>query len=153
MNEKEKIKGLSKSNQTFILTVFFIALLIFGPIEPYGLIIRIAYLIVLPALLYFLLKYIGNTYELDDGMNDRIGRSLASMIAGGFFVAAFITLTQKSHMECDELLKVGRDEAECVGDYVRVSGPDYFQGIVFIAIGAVAVWYSLVRRNDQLRND
>lgn len=38
------VYGLNEKNRNYIVTIVFVALLVFGPVQPYGLVIRFVYL-------------------------------------------------------------------------------------------------------------
>lgn len=51
--------GLSEKNRNYIVTIVFVALLVFGPVQPYGLVIRSLYLAAVPTALWLALRYGG----------------------------------------------------------------------------------------------
>ncbi len=57
--------GLSSANRSFIVTIFIVGLLLFGPVQPYGIAIRIAYLIALPTALWFALPSLSWIFDID----------------------------------------------------------------------------------------
>jgi hypothetical protein len=144
---RDKKLGLSSSNRNLIVTIFFIVLLLWGPINPYGLIIRIAYLIILPILLWFCLGYFGNKWEADEAINDRLNRAIVAMIAGALFVGAYLSFTSNYHTECTQSTRT-TDGTECVGDYRTVKGPDKAGVLIFVAFASIATWYAVSKRND-----
>lgn len=145
-NKTDKQIGISAGNKQLIIGLFVAALFLWGPIEPYGMFLRAAYLIILPLLLWFLLRYFGDKSSLDQLANERITRGIAGVIAGLLFVEAGITFTSKFHTECDQEVRA-RDGTECVGDYVAVEGPDKAEGVFLLIAGGIAFHYS-VKKNE-----
>lgn len=139
--------GLSSNNRNLIVAIFFVVLLLWGPITPYGLIVRIAYLVVLPIILWFILGYVGNQWKADKSTNNRLTRGIAGIIAGVMFVGAYLSFTAHYHTECTQSVQT-RDGSECVGDYVTAPGRDISGAIISVALGAVATWYAISKHND-----
>ena len=139
--------GLSQSNRTFIVSVFTIALLLLGTVEPYGMVIRIAYLILLPVALWYGLRYFGSRWRMGELENDRLNRAIAGIIAGVLFVQAFSYWTASHHMECTQEVQT-RDGIECVGDYVTAKGPDRSKAFTVAFFGGLAVWYAITKRSS-----
>ena len=69
LNTQKNEMGLSQTNRVFIVSLAVVILLIFGPIEPYGFIFRLAYLIILPTLLWLALRYWGFSWNIDSLTN------------------------------------------------------------------------------------
>lgn len=146
-NDDKKNLGLSEGNRQLIVVVFFLFLLIWGPIEPYGMVVRTAYLVLLPILLWYGLKYFGGRWKGDQEANTRLTRAIAGIIAGVFFVGAYLAFTATYHTECTKSIQT-RDGSECVGDYVAVQGNDLYQTFMFGAFGLVASWYAVAKHKD-----
>ncbi len=138
---------LSDENINLINGLVFFALLIFGPIEPYGLAVRILYLIGIPILVWLVLKYIGGYWRADKLENDRLTRFIAAVLAVALFIGAINAFREKSHASCTQYTKSNYGQ-ECVGDYVPASGPDLAQGFLLAGAGIMATWYSVFRRDD-----
>lgn len=139
---------LSPKNRTAIVTIFFVALLLFGPVEPFGLFARLAYLVILPTTAWFILTFIGRLFDIDEVSNDRISRALAASVAGALFVAACMSFTAESHSECSHLVRAVDGSRECVGDDVTVPGPDYGAGLMYIFLACAAFGLAISRRSD-----
>lgn len=139
---------LSPSNRTFIVTAFLVVLLLFGPVEPYGLVVRVAYLVALPAAAWWILTFLGKFFDLDQVTNDRISRALPASVAGALLLAACLSFTAESHSECTHLVRATDGSRECVGDDVTVPGPDYGIGLMYILLAGVAFSLSIARRPD-----
>lgn len=145
-NQKSK-KGLDGSNKKLIVAIFVIVLLIWGPIEPYGLIVRTAYLLILPSALILILNYFGARWGGGKEENDRLNRAIIGIIAGAFFIGAYLSCTSAHHFKCTQEVRT-KDGLECVGDYVPVKGPDISGAVILAALGSFAFWSAAFRRKD-----
>ncbi len=84
------------TSQKYLVGVVFIFLLIWGPIDhswPAWLVIRISYLIVIPIIVWFLLKWIWRIWKPNTEAEDRLTRALVSATSGALFALAIIELT------------------------------------------------------------
>jgi hypothetical protein len=79
--------------------------------------------------------------------NDRLARGIAGIIAGALFVGAFLSFTAPYHTECTLSMRTW-DGSECVGEYVRVKGPDISSTFIFVGLGALAAWYAISSKNS-----
>jgi len=140
-------RSLSSNNRNFLVMLLFIILLIWGPIEPYGMVVRIGYLIALPTLLWFILGYIGSKWDGDDQSNNRLARGIAGIIAGGLFVGAYLSFTAPYHAECTQSVQTW-DGSECVGEYVSVKGRDLSGTFILVGLGAMATWYAISKHES-----
>jgi hypothetical protein len=127
--------GLNEKNRNYIVGIVFVALLIFGPVQPYGMVVRAVYLAGIPAVLWLTLRYGGEKLELRPDDNDRLNRSITAAIAGMLVVAAFQAATATHHGECTQTVRDGQGGYECVGDTVTVKGPDYGMAFIWIVSG------------------
>ena len=66
---KEKL-GLNRRNIKLLTGLVFVILLLFGPVDPCGIVIRLAYLIFIPVLIFYFLKHFGGNIKLDKIQND-----------------------------------------------------------------------------------
>jgi hypothetical protein len=142
------VYGLNEKNRNYIVTIVFVALLVFGPVQPYGLVIRIAYLAAIPALLWLALRYGGEKLDLNQNDNDRLNRGITAAIAGMLTVAAYEAATAKYHGECTQTVRDGQGEYACVGDIVTVIGPDYGMALMWISFAVAAFWAATTRRSN-----
>lgn len=143
--ENEAGVGLSGENKNLILITFVILLLIWGPIEPYGLVVRIGYLLALPAILLFVLNRLGRKWNAGVEENDRLNRAITGAIAGSLFVGAYLSFTSTHRMECTQEVRT-REGMECVGEYVAVKGRDISGAYIFTVLGGVVFWSAAFRR-------
>ena len=141
-------KGLSSNNRNLLAGLLFVVLLIWAPVEPYGMVIRIAYLMALPALLWLGLRYFGSKWDGDEAANNRLARGIAGIIAGAFFVGAYLSFTAPYHTECTQSVQT-RDGTECVGDYVTSKGRDMNGMFILVVFGALATWYAVSKHDDE----
>lgn len=140
--------GLSDRNQKFIVILVAVILLVFGPIEPFGLVIRFAYLIIIPALIWLALRHWGKNWKMDWSSNDRLNRTLVAVIAGALLVGAYLSYTASYHAECNQYARTPEGGSECVGDYVTVKGPDKFKALVEVVFAGMAIWYAVSKRPE-----
>lgn len=142
-----KTGGLNSNNRNLLVIMLFVILLIWGPIAPYGMVVRIGYLIILPALLWLGLGYVGSKWKADEMANNRLARGVAGIIAGALFVGAFLSFTAPYHTECTQSARTS-DGTECVGDYVSVKGRDLSGTFILVGLGALATWYAISKHED-----
>jgi len=140
--------GLDEKNRIYIVTIVFVALLVFGPAQPYGLVIRFAYLAAIPALLWLALRHGGEKLNLSPNDNDLLNRGITAAIAGMLTVAAYQAATAKYHGECTQTVRDGQGGYECVGDTVTVIGPDYGMAFMWIVFAVAAFWAATTRRSS-----
>ena len=148
MEDPQKKSGLSNENIKFIVILTVIFLLLYGPIQPYGLVIRIAYLVIIPTIIWKGLKYFGKTWEMDKVSNDRLNRTLFAIVAGILLVSAYSSHASKYHTECDQYART-RDGQECVGDYTTVKGPDKSGMIMKLIFAGFAIWLSIAEKPEK----
>jgi hypothetical protein len=139
--------GLSSANRNFIVGLVAAVLLLFGPIEPYGLTVRFAYLVIIPAVVWLLLLWLGARWDIDALTNDRIQRALFAGIAGLLLVGAYQSYSARWHTECDQSVQT-RDGEECVGDYVPVKGGDKGAALLLLFLAGIAGWCSIARPSE-----
>ena len=139
--------GLSDKNRSYIVGIVFLALLIFGPVQPYGMAIRLGYLAAIPAVLWFALPYVGDMLDMDGLANDRLNRGITAAIAGMLTVASFQAATAKFHGECTQTVRDGQGGYECVGDTVTVAGPDYTMAFIWIVLAVIAFCAATSRKS------
>lgn len=146
-SSENKESGLSSTNRNLLALLVFVVLLLWGPIALYGMVIRTVYLIVLPALLWFGLRYFGSKWEADELANERLTRGIAGILAGALFVGAYLSFNAAYHSECTQTVR-SRDEYECVGDYVRVPGGDRSGAFILAMFGILATWYAVAKHTE-----
>lgn len=149
MTEKGRNIGLSETNINLIVGLFFFGLLLGGPIDPPNLLIRLAYLIILPVALWLVLRNLGKSWNADEAKNDRLNRTIVGILAGLLFINAYVSFTSSSHTECTQYVRSteGGGGRECVGDYVKVEGRDISGALIYAGLGIAAVWYSAFRED------
>lgn len=140
----KKPAGLSSGNRQLIVGLTFFGLLIFGPIEPYGLVIRIIYLIAIPALASFALSYLSKIWIIDAASNDRIFSTIFGGVAALLVVFAYLSYSSDYHFECTKFINNGD---ECVGEYVTVEGGDKGTAFMLIMFAGWAAWIGIVKKS------
>jgi len=138
--------GLSSQNTGFLVFLVAAVLLVFGPIQPYGLVVRTVYLIAIPTSLWFALAHWRKRWRIDALTNDRVNRMLCSVVAGALLVGSYQAYTAKHHFECDQLVQTD-DGTDCVGDYVRVKGGDIEEAFIMALIAATMIWVAVAKRD------
>jgi len=139
--------GFSSRNRNYVVLLVFVALLLFGPVEPYGLVIRLAYLAAIPTIIWFVLWYWGDEWDIDPLTNDRINRAITGSLTGVLLVGAYLTYTASTHSECTRSV-LTRDGSECVGDYVTVGGGDKGMALMMVVFAGFAFWAAVSRDSD-----
>lgn len=146
MNDDDAF-GLSSANRSYIVSIVFAILLLFGPVEPYGLAVRLLYLIALPGALWLVLRFAGGFFNFDAHTNDRINRALTAGLAGALTAGAYLEATASYHTECTLYARTRDGGRECVGDTVTAAGPDMVNAFMLVLIAGFAFWFA-VRRPD-----
>lgn len=147
MDDENAIE-LSSANRNYIVTLVFFGLLLFGPVEPYGMGVRTAYLVAVPIAFWLALPFVGRRLRFDTNTNDHINRALSASLAGALLVGAYLSLTAPYHSECTQYARDGDGGRECVGDTVIRSGPDKGEALMLVLFAGVAFWVSVARRTD-----
>ena len=137
---------MSERNRKYIAILIFVALLMFGPVQSTGLVIRLAYLIVVPTAVWFGLKRLGERWDLDPELDERISRALTASLSGVLFVIAYHEISLTHHMECSQWVPT-RDGQECVGDDVMVKGGDFAGAAISLLLGCFAFWHAISERD------
>jgi hypothetical protein len=89
------------TSQKYLVGIIFLSLLIWGPIDhswSVWLVIRISYLIAIPVIVWFLLKWIWKIWQPNLETEDRLIRALVSATSGGVFVLAIFELTSDTNI-------------------------------------------------------
>ncbi|MFZ1520058.1 MAG: hypothetical protein WAU11_14870 [Ignavibacteriaceae bacterium] len=135
-------------SRKYIVFVVFLSLLIWVPFNhswELWLLFRIASLILVPFLMWFILKLLWQSWKPSIETEDRIERTLAGVTSGALFVLAIIEATTKSHVE-NSLSIQTRDGFEDVGDYIIQQGANWGGAIVLIILALFAFWFSISKR-------
>lgn len=128
----------------YLVGALAIALLIWGPIDrswPGWLAIRAAYLLVIPAMAWGLLDWFWKRWQPDRAAEARLSRALAGTTGGVLLVLAVLVARDDSHVECTKWQQT-RDGHECVGEDVRVPGPDWLLVLGLGLSAGCAFWIS-----------
>jgi len=125
-----------------IVGAVLVALLMWGPIDrswPAWLLIRTAYLVLIPLAVWFALEFIWKRWQPDTASENRLNRALAGAAAGMLVVFAVLKAQDDFHMECTEWAPT-HDGQECVGDDVPVPGADWGAVAMLVLAAGVAFW-------------
>lgn len=144
MGDEEQY-GFSSKNRTYVVTLVFAVLLVFGPVQPYGMVVRAVSLIAAPAAVWLILRYVGSRWDLDVIANDHISRAITASIAGMFAAASYQAFTAKYHHECTRSIPDGSD---CIGEWITVGGPDQAQGLIWLFAAVIFFWSSVMRQRE-----
>ncbi len=141
-------------SRNVISVTLFIVLLIYGPIYGWtgGMVVRIAYLIVLPYGLWFLLDWIWGYFYIEDYIDNIIERITYSLIGLFLIIRVFIEITAKNHLVNTMWIQT-RDGSEAVGDDILVPGPDYHASFAFFALGLIVVVVAAFVRKKEKKQD
>src|SRR5437870_4712102 len=104
------------------------------------------YLLALPVFVWLMLRWIWRSWQPTPIAEDRVCRVIASGIAVAAVVGAVFAMTAKDHYECTQEVRTA-DGTECVGDNVRVPGPDRRGAFVWALVAFLAGRYAL--KSDQ----
>jgi hypothetical protein len=139
------------TSQKYLVGVVFISLLIWGPIDnswPSWLAIRISYLIVIPVIGWFLLKWIWRIWQPSAELEDRLIRALASVTSGVLLVWAILELMSDTNIGNTMLIQT-HEGWEAVGDDIIVQGPDWGASIILFVLAVLAFWYSVYKEEEE----
>lgn len=147
MDKDKNESGLSDGNISYIVIIIFVVLVLYGPFLFDSLLFRLGYLILVPLVLWYGLRFFGKKWDLDKIDNDRISRAISGLLAGVLVVLAILSLSQKYHSECTQEVQT-RDGTECVGDYVTVKGPDKGGAFIELLFAGLAIWHAVSKRSE-----
>lgn len=140
--------GLSAKNRNYIVGIVFFALLILGPVQPYGMIIRVSYLAAIPSILWLVLRYVGDKLDMAPSDNDRLSRGITAAIAGMLLLTAYQSATASYHNDCSQTVRAGQGGYECVGDIVTLKGPDTGAAFMWFVFAGVAFRIATSRKSN-----
>lgn len=139
------------TSQKYLVGIVFIALLICGPIDhswPAWLVIRISYLIVIPVIVWFLLKFIWRIWQPNTEAEDRLIRALASATSGVLFLLAIHELMSNTHIGNTMWIQTHEGQ-EAVGEDIILRGPDWGAVIILFILSIILFWYSTSKREEK----
>lgn len=139
--------GLSEGNRTYIITLVFVGLLLFGP-APDAIEMRYLYLVAVPTAAWAMLRYAGRRLQIDDEANDRTRRALTAVLAGMFVMGAIDQSNVPNHLVCTREIGDGFGGKECIGEDVPVSGPDLGNVTMLIVAACACFWSAVKSRSD-----
>jgi len=139
------------TSQKYLVGVVFLSSLIWGPIDhswPSWLAIRISYLIVIPVIVWFLLKWIWIIWQPKTEVEDRLIRALTSATSGVLFVLAILELKSDTHIGNTMWIQT-HEGREAVGDDIILRGPDWVATIILFVLCAISFGYSISKRVEK----
>ena len=139
------------TSQKYLVGIVFLVLLIWGPIDhswPSWLAIRISYLILIPVIGWFLLKWIWRIWQPSTELEDRLIRALASITSGVLLVLAILELMSDTHIG-NTLWIQTREGREAVGDDIIVQGPNWGASIILFVLAVLTFWYSIYKEKEK----
>lgn len=139
------------TNRGYIVTVVTIILLLWGQIDhswPFGLAIRLGYLIIIPLVTWFLLGLIWKVWSPDNEAEERLSRTLAGVTSGVFIVMAILAAYSDSHLGNTHVVR-SEGGYEDVGDFIMLPGPDWGTVFLYTILACIAFWYSIRDSNKE----
>jgi len=140
--------------RNYFSIVIFVSLLIWGPINHSlsgWLVIRIGYLILIPVLMWFFLKWIWNRWQPTRKFEKLLERTFSSFICCILLIMAIIEATSDTHIGNSMWIHT-QDGMEAVGEDIIVQGPAWENVIIlFILIGLI-FWFGVLK-NDLKNHD
>ncbi|MBN1185573.1 MAG: hypothetical protein JXB49_25025 [Bacteroidales bacterium] len=135
----------------YLAGTVFVVLLIWGPINeswPVWLGIRIGYLILIPFLVWVLLGWIWNHWQLNEKTDNILERILSGIISLTLFVLAIFEAVSDTHIGNTQWIRT-RDGMEAVGDDIILQGPDW--GFVFILVffAIIILWFLVLKKGSK----
>lgn len=135
----------------YFVTVIFVSLLIWGPLDHSWrgwLMIRIAYLVVVPLLIWFLLRWIWIRWQPSLAVEKIINRILSGSVSGGLLVSAVLEAKSDMHPGNTKWIRT-RDGMEAVGEDVILPGPDWGSVFVLVVLALCFLWFGVVKTSSR----
>jgi hypothetical protein len=142
-------KFLMAFRSTFSGTLLAI-LLIWGPIDhswPAWLVIRLAYLILLPLASWWILKWIWNYFQPTAKTEVLLERVLSGIICLILWTLAVLAATAKIHFENTQWIQT-HEGMEAVGDDIIVKGPDLQGAFIIAAVALLFLWFGVIKKES-----
>lgn len=123
-----------------------------GPIDhdsSYTLLIRGAYLILIPLLIWIILNWLWTKYKLTYKANEIMNRILSGLISLTLLIFSYFKYKSDTYIKNTEYARTSDGGMEAVGNYIEVNGTDW-AGIMILLIGAFLFFYLgvLKRKNE-----
>jgi hypothetical protein len=131
----------------FLVGVVAFVLLIWGPLG--ALWIRTVYLVAVPIATWFFLDRVWASWRPDAAAEDRLRRTIAGVVGGVMLVGAVLATQKADHFVCTQEVR-GVDGTECVGDYIRVPGPDFGEAALLAAGAAFAIRFGIYKQTTKV---
>lgn len=140
--------------KNYLAGTIFLILLIWGPIDhswSEWLLIRIAYLILIPLIVWLILGWVWNHWQLEEKLDVKLNRIISGTISVGLFVFAIINATSTAHIDNTQTIRT-RDGYEDVGDYIALPGPDYGNVFIIVMIAILVLWFGVLKKDSKTSN-
>jgi hypothetical protein len=137
--------------RTYLVVTIMVALLIWGPINhswPAWLAIRIGYLIVVPTMVWLLLRCLWNYWQPNSKTEIVLERILSGLICVTLFTLAFLEATSKMHIDNTKWIQT-RDGMEAIGDDIVVKGPDWGNALIIVIIALLVLWFGVLKKGTK----
>ena len=131
-------------------TIFWI-LLIWGPIDhsnPYGLAVRIGYLILIPLIILLLLSWVWNHWQPNIKLEIILERILSALICIALIIFAYFEAISNTHIGNTQQIQT-RDGMEDVGEYVTLQGPNWGNVILLIIAALLVFWFGVLKKGTK----
>lgn len=122
------------SSNYYFSILLFVFLLVWGPLfnsQPYSLIIRISYLILIPVSTNYLILWLWKRFDVSKDF-DRFFKRILSIIIGSFLIICAIYYSTIKFHHGNTSVIMTREGLEEVGDDIVIPGVNY--GAIFICI-------------------
>ena len=123
-------------------------LLIWGPIDyswPAWLAIRTGYLILIPMVVWLLLGWVWNYWQLSKKLDTTLETILSGIICITLIVLAVLEATSKIHIRNTRLIQT-KDGMEGVGDGLLAKGPDWGIVLFLVVVALLFFWFGVLRK-------
>ena len=132
----------------YFVTVLLVVLMLFGPIDhdsKYGMWIRIGYLVLLPVISWWILKWIWDRWMPEENQEDTAVRVLSISIGITLLIFVIMEFSRTSHLANTEYIRT-QDGIEEVGNYVKVKGRNWTNIIMMAIFAFLFLWHGLFRK-------
>ena len=132
----------------FLTGTVFVILLIWGPINhswPGWLFIRLAYLIIIPIAVSFLLKWIWNYWQPNTEEEDIAEKVASGVICLGLWTLAVLEAISKTHIGNTHWVQT-HEGIEAVGDDIVLPGPDWWNVFFLASVSFCVLWFGIIKK-------
>lgn len=136
------------SFKDYLAGTVFVILLLWGPIDhswSYWLEIRIAYLIIIPLLIWVVLSWLINYLEPSNKVEDNLKRILSGLICITLFIFAIFEAISKTHIGNTQYVTSSYG-MEAVGENIVVDGANWGSVFMLIIIALLVLWLGVIKK-------